>query len=352
MRIGSSPSFGQKIYSPLQVKVRLIVWDEVVLRVARNAFFGQTWLPSLPSLTQLGSTRLELPLLREGGPVGGPVGDLLLDATWKYPAGPMSNLESQGCLSLKNLAVNGVKGPCYLELRVLHQSSRGIEGNNRQLHLPLVVPKSGKISKSMPTRLAHGSDPIKALQVTTPRPAKLAIRFVVPSSLVKLGRRLRFLGFDTRMVESLADTMLVAEAEKRQMIVLEGSRINIPGACAVPRDALEIQLQHILDYLGILVDPSLMASRCAECNADKFRLASAEEVSSELHSSTVERYSDSLLHKEVATSCGYGPQKSHNSCFQGMNFWRWNHTHMYVHQFSNKVQLKKRCKSGGSYDFH
>lgn len=280
--------------------MRLIVWDEVVLRVARNAFFGQAWLPSLPSLTQLGASRLELPLLREGEV--GEVGDLSLDATWKYPAGPISNLESQGCLSLKNLAVNGVKGPCYLEVRVLHQSSRGIEGNNRQIHLPLVVPKS-KISKSMPTRLAH-KDPIKALQVTTPRPAnhRIAMRFVVPSSLVKLGRRLRFLGFDTRMVESLTDTMLVAEAEKRQMIVLEGSRINIPGACAVPRDALEIQLQHILDHLGILVDPSLMASRCAECNADKFRLASAEEVSSELHASTVERYSDapSHIHREIS----------------------------------------------------
>ena len=289
-----SPSFFLKIHTRpfLQVKVRLIVWDEVVLRVARNAFFGQAWLPSLPSLTQLGVSRLELPLLREGEV--GEVGDLSLEATWMYPAGPISNLESQGCLSLKNLAVNGVKGPCYLEVRVLHQSSRGIEGNNRQIHLPLVVPKS-KISKSMPTRLAH-KDPIKALQVTTPQPAKhrIALRFVVPSSLVKLGRRLRFLGFDTRMVESLTDTMLVAEAEKRQMIVLEGSRINTPGACAVPRDALEIQLQHILDHLGILVDPSLMASRCAECNADKFRLASAEEVSSELHASTVERYSDAL----------------------------------------------------------
>ena len=37
-----------------------------------------------------------------------------------------------------------------------------------------------------------------------------------------------------------------------------------------------------------------MASRCAECNADKFRLASAEEVASELHASTIERYSESL----------------------------------------------------------
>lgn len=46
-----------------------------------------------------------------------------------------------------------------------------------------------------------------------------------------------------------------------------------------------------MDHLGILVDPALMASRCAECNADKFRLASAEEVSSELHASTIERYS-------------------------------------------------------------
>jgi hypothetical protein len=50
-----------------------------------------------------------------------------------------------------------------------------------------------------------------------------------------------------------------------------------------------------LDHLGILLDPALMASRCAECNADKFRLASAEEVSSELHASTIERYSVSLL---------------------------------------------------------
>ncbi|CAK9093151.1 unnamed protein product [Durusdinium trenchii] len=33
-----------------QVKVCFTVWDEVVLRTARNAFFGQTWLPSLTEL--------------------------------------------------------------------------------------------------------------------------------------------------------------------------------------------------------------------------------------------------------------------------------------------------------------
>ena len=81
-----------------------------------------------------------------------------------------------------------------------------------------------------------------------------------------------------------------------QLLLLQGSRIRGSStACAVPRSSLEEQLQFTLDHLGILLDPALMASRCAECNADKFRLASAEEVSSELHASTIERYSVSLL---------------------------------------------------------
>ena len=81
-----------------------------------------------------------------------------------------------------------------------------------------------------------------------------------------------------------------------QLLLLQGSRFRGGGTCAVPRKSLEEQLQFTLDHLGILLDPALMASRCADCNADKFRLASAEEVSSELHASTIERYSVSLLH--------------------------------------------------------
>ena len=103
-----------------QVKVLLTVWDEVVLRVCRSAFFGQAWLPPITALPE---GKLELPLLHQGE-----VGELFLEASWKYPAGPESNLESQGSLTLKNLVVRGVNGPAYLEVRVLHQCGRGVEG--------------------------------------------------------------------------------------------------------------------------------------------------------------------------------------------------------------------------------
>ena len=98
-------------------------------------------------------------------------------------------------------------------------------------------------------------------------------------------------------MDSISEASSVAEAEKRHLILLYGSRVSgQTGGCMVPRDSLEVQLQHILDHFGILVDPGLMASRCAECNANKFRLASAAEVASELHASTVERYSAPRLH--------------------------------------------------------
>ncbi|CAJ1349512.1 unnamed protein product, partial [Effrenium voratum] len=60
-----------------------------------------------------------------------------------------------------------------------------------------------------------------------------------------------------------------------------------------PTKSLE-QLQYVLDHLGLWLDPSSMASRCAECNGHRFRLASREEIaaSEELHASTLERYSE------------------------------------------------------------
>ena len=117
----SPPLAGRKNgrHGTFQVKVLLTVWDEVVLRVCRSAFFGQAWLPPVTALAE----KLELPLLHQGE-----VGELLLEASWKYPAGPESNLESQGSLTLKNLLVRGVNGPAYLEVRVLHQCGRGVEG--------------------------------------------------------------------------------------------------------------------------------------------------------------------------------------------------------------------------------
>eukprot|EP00435_Cladocopium_sp_Y103_P071439 s79_g37.t1 len=269
------------------VKVLLTVWDEVVLRVCRSAFFGQAWLPPI---TALGQGKLELPLLHQGE-----VGELLLEASWKYPAGPESNLESQGSLTLKNLVVRGVNGPAYLEVRVLHQCGRGVEGaGDHQLTLPISIPKAGSKPATNPARLKPSDANAPVLKVATPRPRSAQLpRFVAPGSLVKLGRRLRFLGFDVRLVESVPEASAVAENEQRHLLLLQGSRIRgSSGACAVPRSSLEEQLQFTLDHLGILLDPALMASRCAECNADKFRLASAEEVSSELHASTIERYSE------------------------------------------------------------
>ncbi|CAK9085866.1 Uncharacterized protein SCF082_LOCUS40663, partial [Durusdinium trenchii] len=184
-----------------------------------------------------------------------------------------------------------MNGPAYLVVRVLHQSSRGIEGcGTRHLNLNIGT-KPSQIKAQNPARLDSKTWP--PLKVVTPRPPKSPLRFVVPSSLVKLGRRLRFIGFDTALVDSISEASVTAESEKRKMILLEGSRTGALGTvCTVPRSSLEIQLQHILDHFGILLDPALMASRCAECNADKFRLASAWEAASELHASTVERYSE------------------------------------------------------------
>eukprot|EP00439_Symbiodinium_sp_Y106_P083041 s77_g22.t2 len=174
-----------------QVKVCLTVWDEVVLRTARNAFFGQAWLPALARLGGEASV-LELPLLRIEGEVG--------------------------CLILRQLQVSGVGGPSYLIVRVLHQTSRAAEGlHNRSITLRIGIPKPQERAAN-PARLLVGladSLPQRALRVATPRASARGsqIRFVVPGSLVKLGRRLRFAGFDTAIVDSIADAAALAAEE-------------------------------------------------------------------------------------------------------------------------------------------
>ncbi|CAJ1400766.1 unnamed protein product [Effrenium voratum] len=271
-----------------QVKVCLTVWDEVVLRTARSAFFGQAWLPPL---WQAGG-EVRLPLLR-GAASAASAGELSVSASWEYPA---AGTESQGRLALRGLSLSPCPGPAYVVARVFHQSCRGIEGCGTH-KVVLKVPVSGAGGgaagrKKAPNPARLGDErPEPVLRVATPKTKRSEVRFVVPGSLVKLGRRLRFAGLDCAIVDSLQAAQQQAAAERRHLLVLEGSRS--PGI-ALPRKALEEQLQYVLDHLGLWLDPSSMASRCAECNGHRFRLASREEIaaSEELHASTLERYSE------------------------------------------------------------
>eukprot|EP00439_Symbiodinium_sp_Y106_P082600 s77_g22.t1 len=198
-----------------QVKVCLTVWDEVVLRTARNAFFGPRnptpegrrgclhW-HGLAAKRRCWSCRccaLRVKLVRLPCKRAGNI---------RWPA--------RRCLILRQLQVSGVGGPSYLIVRVLHQTSRAAEGlHNRSITLRIGIPKPQERAAN-PARLLVGladSLPQRALRVATPRASARGsqIRFVVPGSLVKLGRRLRFAGFDTAIVDSIADAAALAAEE-------------------------------------------------------------------------------------------------------------------------------------------
>eukprot|EP00927_Polykrikos_kofoidii_P008093 TRINITY_DN13349_c0_g1_i2.p1 TRINITY_DN13349_c0_g1~~TRINITY_DN13349_c0_g1_i2.p1 ORF type:complete len:802 (+),score=131.46 TRINITY_DN13349_c0_g1_i2:56-2407(+) len=112
------------------------------------------------------------------------------------------------------------------------------------------------------------------------------LRFVVPSSLNKLMRKMRGLGLDTAIIldgpqiKQLSrmaideDRIVITQSRKVQ---LQGAAMNRLYLLRTGNDTDE-QLREIIDVFGVDVDVDCLCGRCVQCNTWDWRLTTREEV--------------------------------------------------------------------------
>jgi len=113
------------------------------------------------------------------------------------------------------------------------------------------------------------------------------LRFVLPSSLTRLMRKMRGLGLDTTILAESASTRQLAQtAVDEDRVILTRTRKMQVQANAVHRlyfvraGAAEDQLREIIDVFGVKVDSDCLCGRCVQCNTWDWRLATRDDVRS------------------------------------------------------------------------
>ena len=95
-------------------------------------------------------------------------------------------------------------------------------------------------------------------------------RFAAESTLGRLTKWLRLLGFDTRYEVDLADKKFIDTLENDRILLTRTQRIRNQFASRrmifVESDHLEQQLKQIFRELGLKADQTKPFSRCLQCN--------------------------------------------------------------------------------------
>lgn len=112
------------------------------------------------------------------------------------------------------------------------------------------------------------------------------LRFVLPSCLNRLMRKMRGLGLDTAILpEGLTAKHLAPIAMDEDRIVLTRSRkTQLPGPAAArlyllrSSDDTDEQLREIIDVFGVEVDVDCLCGRCVQCNTWDWRLTTRDDV--------------------------------------------------------------------------
>lgn len=98
-------------------------------------------------------------------------------------------------------------------------------------------------------------------------------RFIVDLNVLKLGRYLLFLGYDTLLAKDLSDQRIAETAQKEGRIVLtRDTRLLFRKTVTHARRLRAVhpleQLLEILGFFGLSPDPAQFFSRCVGCNRE------------------------------------------------------------------------------------
>jgi hypothetical protein len=109
------------------------------------------------------------------------------------------------------------------------------------------------------------------------------IKFITDSSLGKLARWLRILGYDTAYHAGYADRAFLREAQKQGRVVLtrkkDMAQRQFSGRIAViHHECVEDQLEEIITTLSLVPEEDQIFTLCLRCN-EKLAAVSKEEVS-------------------------------------------------------------------------
>lgn len=97
------------------------------------------------------------------------------------------------------------------------------------------------------------------------------MKFITDSSLGKLAKWMRILGYDTIYYRGIADRTFLRKAEKEKRIVLTRKRDitqrSHPGEIVVLHsDRVQEQIGEVIERFGIAPDPGKMFGICLACN--------------------------------------------------------------------------------------
>jgi uncharacterized protein len=110
------------------------------------------------------------------------------------------------------------------------------------------------------------------------------MKFLADSSLGRLSKWLRILGYDTVYWRGVADRVFLRKAEREGRAVLTRCKDVLarqhPGlVLCVENDRFEDQLVEVLGKLGLRPQPDKLFTRCLRCN-ESLKAVSPEEVRS------------------------------------------------------------------------
>jgi len=256
-----------------QVRVSLTVWDAVLLQIAPESFLGQTWIPELGTAIANNPTELRLPLMKPSSYPSDTTHFLLLTARWRWSHDAESGI---GKLVIGRISLGDTAFDVYVEVKIFQETDeRAIEAldeDESKISIPVPTKKYRRTHVTEPPNRASSkkSKQVKRNEKFLHPPKRTKqLSFVVAGHLANLGRRLRFAGVDTLIVNCQADARKSVKEEGRIMIVLPNKHDQYTKGAfvvdkATPQFSVDDQVRQILGHFGVLIDLSHVASRCVQ----------------------------------------------------------------------------------------
>ena len=122
-------------------------------------------------------------------------------------------------------------------------------------------------------------DPLSAGRL---RPHPLpCIRFVADLNVIKLGRYLLFLGYDTVLAREQSDSQIAdMSADEGRIVLTRDTRLLFRKKISFARRIRSVQpldqLRETIEFFGLFPDPRSFFSRCARCNCRLEPVAKAD----------------------------------------------------------------------------
>ncbi|CAE8647001.1 unnamed protein product [Polarella glacialis] len=111
------------------------------------------------------------------------------------------------------------------------------------------------------------------------------LRFILPSSLARLMRKMRGVGLDTLILDEGAPLPKLGRlaVEEDRIVLTRSRKMQLAGEAAariyfLRGEDTDDQLRELIDVFGVEVDPDCLCGRCVQCNTWDWRFASRDDV--------------------------------------------------------------------------